>query len=208
MNARVARVAPLLTVVALAIAAGPVSAQLPRRPLPASAYGVPWQRVNNEDRRFVRDILLAFYFATDLGRVAAQSGGTGEIRRAGAAMMRDNRSLDAALRALAERKGLKTPRGLDPAHTARLDRIVGLGGAAFERAVEGAMAQQSGDEIRACDAEIARGTDPDLRAFARRLRAQLEPDGSPRRRRRSERRRCEAPGNNAISFERCEENTR
>ena len=208
MNTRVACVAALLTVVALAIAAGPVSAQLPRRPLPASAYGVPWQQVNDEDRRFVREVLLAFYFAIDLGRLAARHGGTAASRRAGAAVERDSRSTVAALRALAERKGVKTPRGLDPAHTARLDRIVGLGGAAFERAVEGAMAQQSRDEIRACDAEIARGTDPDLRAFARRLRAQLEPDGSPRRRRRSERRRCEAPGNNAISFERCEENTR
>ncbi|HTT81196.1 MAG TPA: hypothetical protein VMF86_16110, partial [Stellaceae bacterium] len=63
MNTRVARLASLLALAALVVAAGPSPAQLPRRPLPASAYGVPWQQVNDQDRRFVREVLLACYFA-------------------------------------------------------------------------------------------------------------------------------------------------
>jgi putative membrane protein len=169
---------------ALAAAAALVATAVPalaQRPLPASAYGVPWQRVNNEDRQFVREILLAGYFAIDMGRLAAQNASMAAVRRSGAALVRDSRMIGAALRALADRKYLKTPYGLDPAHTARLDRIVGSSGAAFDRAYLATLAAHRDDEIRACDTELANGTDPDLRAFARRLRARLALHVSRRR---------------------------
>ncbi len=174
----------ILAVAALIAAAVPAPAQSPR---PASAYGVPWQRVNNEDRRFVRDILLDLYFAIDIGRLAEENGGMPAVRRSGAAIVRESRSIDAALRGMADRKYLKTPRGLDRAHTAQLDRMVGSGGARFDRAYLAALATRRDDEIRACDAELATGTDPDLRAFARRLRARLEPDRGRRPRGRGSR---------------------
>jgi putative membrane protein len=162
-------------VTALVAATAPAEAQRPggQPPLPASAYGVPWQQINNEDRRFIQEALLASYFAIDLGRLAEQNGGTPAVRRAGTDLVGDNSATAAALGALAGRKGVKPPRGLDPGHIARLDRMAGLRGAAFDSAYLAAAARNRDDEIRACDRAIANGGDPDLRVFARRRRAEL-----------------------------------
>jgi putative membrane protein len=175
VNGRVRRIIAVATFLAAAV---PARAQ---SPLPPSAYSVPWQQVNAEDRRFVHDILLAGYFAIDTGRLAAENGGTPAVQRSGAAIVRDNQSIDAALRQLADQKYLKTPPGLDPLHTARLDRMVGSSGAGFDRAYLAALDVNRDDEIRACDAELENGTDPDLRRFAERLRSRLEPDRGRRK---------------------------
>jgi predicted outer membrane protein len=174
------RATPIAAAAALLAAALPAVAQPRHEPLPAPAYGVPWQRVNRADRQFVQQALLAIYFAIDLGRLGERNGSTLAERQTAAEQVRDGQSRTAALAALAARKGIKPPRGLDSADIATLDRLTGLRAAAFDGAYRAAASRNRRDEAAACEREVAFGGDPELLEFARRRLAQLTAGRGPR----------------------------
>lgn len=100
------------------------------------------------------------------GRVAQQKATTEVVRRHGQIFIRDHTRLDANLRQVAQRLGVRLPDAPSPAQQAALASVSAKSGAAFDRA----WLQQQLASHRASKAlgqrELAQGADPTVKALA------------------------------------------
>lgn len=135
-------------------------------PLPAPP-NPPGNRVNNQDRQFVQQAMLDGYLEVNMGRLAGREAQAAAVKRYAGWMVRDNRAADDQLQALAQRKGMQPPRGLNPQQSTQLNRLSALPGSQFDRSYLTAMVQDHDNAIRDFRREVASGSDPDLRRFAR-----------------------------------------
>ena len=80
-------------------------------------------------------------------------------------LLQDHTQQDAALQALAAKKGVTLRGGLLPQRQATLDRIGRTHGSAFDAAFLAEARRVNSTEMRAFRAEASRTTDPDIRQF-------------------------------------------
>jgi len=124
-------------------------------------------------RAFLTQTLLTTLADANLGTMAAKKGRLAETRELGAAMQREQQQLHDAAAAIARRRGIDIPRGIEQKKAALTDNLAILPGQVFDRGYTLAMLQ----DLRAVSATLdraSRSSDRELAAFAKYWRPILD----------------------------------
>ena len=163
----------LLTVpAAAALLVAPASAQIGNPAgmapgTPQSAPGVPApHQPNTQDRLFARLAAAGGMAEVELGKLAEQKGGSGEVKEFGRQLVQDHTKANAQLANLAKQAGIPLPTELNPEHKAMRAELDGLSGAAFDLAFLRGQVVDHQKTVALLQWEIAAGQDGDLQRFA------------------------------------------
>lgn len=126
-----------------------------------------------ERARFIASTLQLSASETELGTTAARRASTAEVRALGEQMARDYGRLHQELAALAARKGVLVPAGVDEKRAALKGNLAYLVGPVFENAYSLAMVEDLERLVPSFKA-ASRSGDADVEAFARRWLPVLE----------------------------------
>jgi putative membrane protein len=118
------------------------------------------------DQQFISLAAVSGLAEVELGRLAAQRAARGSVQQFGERMVLDHGAMNAQLAQLAQRKGMRMPLTLDPAHQEARDRLARLSGHDFDRAYMQHMLSDHMKDIGHFEYQAQRGIDPDLKAFA------------------------------------------
>jgi putative membrane protein len=110
----------------------------------------------------------------EFGRLAQIRGRAASINRFGLLMATDHAKAQEKLKRIAERRRIRVPVYLDSGHRAIGARLRSLRSAAFDRAYLNMVLTEHRVMIQACREQGARGTDPELKAYATELLAMLD----------------------------------
>ncbi|HEX8723733.1 MAG TPA: DUF4142 domain-containing protein [Pyrinomonadaceae bacterium] len=120
------------------------------------------------DHKFAMEAAMGSMMEVELGRVAAQKGASDEVRQFGQRMVDDHTKANEELTQLASGKGLALPAAADAKHRAEMQKLSALSGEAFDRAYVKMMLKDHKKDVGEFQKQSARGSDPDLKAFAAR----------------------------------------
>jgi putative membrane protein len=101
-----------------------------------------------------------------LGKMAADKGASKEVKDFGNMMVMDHGKANDELKAIAQKKNITLPAGLDAEHQAKSDSLSKLSGAAFDKAYVAAMVEGHQKTLALMQSEASGGKDADLKAFA------------------------------------------
>jgi predicted outer membrane protein len=118
---------------------------------------------------FITHALMTSMSNADLGALAARRGRLPETRQFGEAMRRDQSEMLSNLAALARRRKINMPLGIEEKKVALKDNLQTLPGQVFDRGYALAMVQDLGASIATFDAAVA-AHEPDVQQFAQRYR--------------------------------------
>ncbi len=121
---------------------------------------------SQQDREFVAKVSQGGMYEVELGRVAEKQGAAQDIRDQGNTEAHDHTLVGQALKSAADSAGIQFPADLNSEFKARLARISGLGGEAFDRAYIADMKEIHAGDGAAFLKESKEGGDPALKSFA------------------------------------------
>jgi putative membrane protein len=101
-----------------------------------------------------------------LGKMAAGKAFSTKVKAFGSMMVMDHGKANAELTAIAQKKNITLPAGLDAEHQAKSDSLSKLSGKDFDKAYVSGMVADHKKTLALMQAEAQSGTDPDLKAFA------------------------------------------
>jgi len=132
----------------------------------ASAPGLASPSLSAADRAFIAMVSQGGMFEVAAGEVGASQGAMQDIRDQGNTEQHDHALVGAKLKTIATSLGITFPDTLNPQFQKELDVLKAASGEAFD-----ALYLHDMDVVHAKDGaafakEAARGTNPDLRAFA------------------------------------------
>lgn len=130
--------------------------------------------VSQQDRSFAFKAEQANNAEIAEGRLAHTRGTASTVRALGSRMVRDHTSAAAALDAVARGEHLAVASSLGGANAQQLQRLRSLHGQAFDDAYVGENIPEHRQAIAVLQHEIAGGSDPALRAWARRTLPALQ----------------------------------
>ena len=102
----------------------------------------------------------------ELGRLAQQRGGGGEVKRFGERMVQDHTRLNADLQRIAAARGVPLPTKLGREREAVLDQISRLSGAEFDSAYSKQVVMDHQRAVASFDQQALTARDPELKAWA------------------------------------------
>jgi putative membrane protein len=123
-----------------------------------------------------------------LGRIASRRARSGAVKSFGTRMIADHTSAGNKLKAIAARKRINLPAGLDADGKDAVDRLSSLSGREFDRAYLEMMVMDHEKAVADFEAEANSGSDRQLRSFARqtlptlRMHLRMARDGGSRMR--------------------------
>ncbi len=126
------------------------------------------------DHKFATEAAMGGMMEVELGRVAAQKGASDEVRQFGQRMVDDHTKGNEDLTQVASGKGLALPAAVDEKHQAEMRKLTALSGEAFDRAYVKMMLKDHRKDVGEFQKESARGSDPDIKAFAARTLPTLQ----------------------------------
>lgn len=88
-----------------------------------------------------------------------------DVKSYAGTLVNDHEAYNAALRALAQQKGIELPPGLTPKDQTRRDDLARLNGVAFDRAFIREARRINEADVRSFRQEASRTVDPDIRTF-------------------------------------------
>lgn len=138
------------------------TAMLPALPAAAADEAKP----AGQDQRFVNEAAAGGQAEVEFGKLAASMGTADAVRSFGQKMVQDHTKADDQLKALAGRKGLSVPTGMDQPHEALLRNLKTMTGAEFDRAYIHSQTQDHRKMLALFAGEQEKGADPDLKALA------------------------------------------
>ncbi len=141
----------LTCIIALAFAFAPVSRA--------------WADVSTSDKIFARKATWRGMAEIDMGKMAQEKGSSQDVRDFGAMMVKDHTANNDELASLAESKGVKLPRSLDPLNQKIADKLSGLSGAEFDKTYINDMVMGHEKMLALMKLEES-SSDPDLKSFA------------------------------------------
>jgi putative membrane protein len=118
------------------------------------------------DATFVMNAAKGGMAEVELGKLAAEKGSSVDVRNFGQRMVDDHSKAGDELKAIAQRKNIAWPTGIDAKEKALHDRLSKLSGDAFDQAYMQAMLdghRKVANEVRT---ESRTGSDPDVKAWA------------------------------------------
>ena len=121
---------------------------------------------SDEDKAFVAKVSQGGMYEVELGKLAESKGARQDIKDQGNTEAHDHGLVGDKLKSIATGAGLPFPDALNTEFQARLDRMKGLSGAAFDAAYIKDMKAIHDADGAAFAKEAKSGTNPDLKAFA------------------------------------------
>jgi putative membrane protein len=121
------------------------------------------------DELFVRYEARRSLYEAAFARLGQSRATLPEIRAYAAMLINDHEAYNAALRDLAESKGIAVPSNMATNDQNRLDQLAARRGAAFDSAFIREARRVNGEEMRAFRKEASRTVDPDVRSFVTRF---------------------------------------
>jgi putative membrane protein len=123
-------------------------------------------RLAGKDAAFVRKAAIGGMFEVKSAELAKTKTSSSEVKSFADKMVQDHTKANEELERLAKQKNFTLPTDLDNEHQAKLDKLAGLSGDAFDKAY--LTQQRTGHEamLRLMQDEAKNGSDPDLKSFA------------------------------------------
>jgi len=168
------------TAIALAVAAAlvlppAVMAQQPEKPAkPTQAKEQGKGGLASSDRKFVTEAAHGGMAEVELGKMAAEKGGSDAVKQFGQRMADDHGKASDELRQFAQQKGITLPTDLDSKHKQLRDRLAKLNGADFDRAYANEMVKDHKKDVADFKREARGAKDPDLKSWAGKTLPTLE----------------------------------
>ncbi len=144
-----------MTLVVLALAAGPAFAQAEQPPAATST-----------DQTFVMNTAKANMAEVELGKLAALNASSADVKKFAQRMVDDHSKSLADLRALAGSKNIVLPSELDAQDKAMRDKMAAMKGEAFDREYMTMMVAGHRKVVDSFRDELASGKDADVKAWA------------------------------------------
>jgi len=118
------------------------------------------------DQKFVRSAAADGLLEVELGRLAQERGGGGEVKRFGERMVQDHAQLNAELQRLAAARSVTLPPKLTRDREALLAEIGRLTGADFDQAYAKQAVADHQRAVTSFDQQALTGRDAELKAWA------------------------------------------
>lgn len=117
------------------------------------------------DRMFVAQVSQGGMFEVQAGKLASTKGSAQDVRDFGVMEAHDHMLVGDKLKAIASREGIAVPASLNPEFTAKMARLRGLSGPAFDAAYMQEMGTLHDGDGAAFAKEGAQGGSPAFRQF-------------------------------------------
>ena len=127
------------------------------------------QRVSSsgsEDVEFVIDAAKVGMAEVELGKLATERAKNDEVKKFAQRMVDDHTKAGDQLKSIAESRGIRLPKDIEPKDKALLNRLQKLNGAAFDRAYMQAMVSDHMKDVNEFKKESNAGRDPQVKSFA------------------------------------------
>lgn len=118
------------------------------------------------DAKFAMMAAMGGMAEVEMGRLAAQRGGSEDVRQYGQRMVDDHTRANEELMRVASAKGMTLPTAPDPKHRAEAQKLSALAGERFDREYVKMMIKDHKKTLSEFQKEAARGADAELKAFA------------------------------------------
>jgi putative membrane protein len=110
------------------------------------------------DKHFVTEALRGGMAEVALGRMAAEKGGSDDVKQFGQKMVADHTELGEQMKGVAAQIGVEPPTMLPPADLALETKLKALSGEAFDQAYIRAMVKDHESDLAAFNEEVTSGT--------------------------------------------------
>jgi putative membrane protein len=125
-------------------------------------------QVAPSDQQFMLTAASVGTAEVDLGKLAAERGGSADVRAFGQHMVEQHTRINAELTALADEKKVRLLKAMDPANRTLYDELSHMSGAAFDRQYVIAQVHIHTMGNALYQSEAQNGEDPGVKAFAAR----------------------------------------
>jgi len=122
--------------------------------------------VSTGDKSFVMKAAQGGMTEVQLGQLAADKGSSQNVKDFGSKMVTDHGKANDELKSIASSKGLTLPDKLDAKHQAKVDKMSGMSGSAFDKAYVDAMVAAHKQDNALFAKEASSGQDAEIKAFA------------------------------------------
>jgi len=120
------------------------------------------------EANFVKSAIESRLFRVKLSRHAVATVADAEVKKLAEALVLEDNKVIEGLIALAERKGLKSPKDMNIERKELFDRLIRVKGVTFEKAFVLTMTKDVKQDADAFTKEAANGQDTDIKEFAAR----------------------------------------
>jgi len=117
------------------------------------------------EKMFIKKGAMGGMTEVALGKVAAQNGGSQEVKDFGNQMVTDHSKINDNLKDVAGKAGVEVPDSLDPMHQAVVDKMSKLSGADFDKAYVKAMVKDHEKDVAEFERAKASVKNEDLKKF-------------------------------------------
>ena len=122
--------------------------------------------VSDADRSFVTHVAMANSAEVELGKLAADKGGSQGVKDFGNMMVTDHGGAQSQLKAIAGSLSLNAPDSIDAKHLALKKKLSGLSGAAFDKEYVSAMINGHREVIAMFEKQASEGKNGQVKQFA------------------------------------------
>ncbi|HMJ06969.1 MAG TPA: DUF4142 domain-containing protein [Chthoniobacterales bacterium] len=143
--------------------------------LMVTALGVPWQAsfaadetatATATEKTFIMKAANGGMTEVELGKIAAEKGGSDEVKDFGNQMVKDHSKANDDLKEVAGKMGVEVPAALNAEHKATVDKFSGMtAGAAFDKAYVHEMIKDHEKDIAEFQAAQKKVKNADLKSF-------------------------------------------
>jgi len=118
------------------------------------------------DNAFVQKAAAGGMAEVEMGKLAQDKATNGQVKQFGARMVQDHGKANDELKQLAGAKGVQLPAGPGAEAQAKMKKMQGMSGAAFDKHYMDDMVADHKKDIAAFESEAKSGKDPEVKAFA------------------------------------------
>jgi putative membrane protein len=117
------------------------------------------------EKAFIRKAAQGGMTEVALGKLAAEKGGSDDVKDFGNRMVKDHTQINDNLKEVAGKMNVKVPADLNAKHQAMVDKFSNLSGAAFDKAYVPAMIKDHKKDISEFEKADQTVKNPDLKKF-------------------------------------------
>jgi putative membrane protein len=124
------------------------------------------KRTAVSDKDFINEVASGGMAEVKLGQLAADRGGSEDVRKFGKRMVDDHSAANKDFLALLQKKGMTAPKEMTRKQQELFDRLSKLRGAEFDKAYMTAMVEDHKEDVALFEGAARDGSDPDLKVWA------------------------------------------
>lgn len=138
------------------------------------ASGKMKSNVAKADQKFIMDAGFGGLAEVKHGKLAAQKGGSEEVKQYGQQMVDEHTKANNELATIGTMKGEYPPGALNAKHKSMQEKLEKLSGAEFDREYVKGQVKGHQEMLTVLDKEIKDGTDSELKAFAEKMKPSVQ----------------------------------